>query len=105
MRAQSKQKTDPAGQRAAPEQLAIRALVFLADDPQELGRFLALTGIEAGDIRVAAQQPGFLAGVLEYICSHQPLLLAFSRAEGVDPAEIDRALEALSGKRWSHDVP
>lgn len=105
MRQQSKQNPYRASGQAAAEQLAIRALVFLADDAQELGRFLALTGIETDDIRVAAQEPGFLAGVLEYICSHQPLLLAFGRAEGIDPAEIDRALGAISGKRWSRDVP
>jgi hypothetical protein len=105
MRQQARQKADPAGQQAAAEQLAIQALAFLADDPQELGRFLALTGIEPNEIRAAAQEPGFLAGVLEYICAHEPLLLAFARDKDLEPSEIDRALEALSGKRWSRDVP
>jgi hypothetical protein len=102
---QSRQKADPTGQHAAAEQLAIQALAFLAEDPQELGRFLALTGIEPGEIRAAAQEQGFLAGVLEYICSHEPLLLAFARDGGLEPLEIERALEALSGRRWSRELP
>ena len=91
--------------RSDAEAMAIRALGFLASDPEELGRFLALTGIEPGQIREAAQEPRFLAGVLEYICAHQPLLLAFARESGLHPPEIERGLEALAGKRWSRDVP
>jgi hypothetical protein len=105
MRQQARQKADPSGQRAAAEQLAIQALALLAGDTQELGRFLALTGIEPSEIRAAAQEPGFLAGVLEYICAHEPLLLAFARDGDLEPSEIERALAALSGKRWSRDVP
>lgn len=89
----------------AAEGMAIQALGFLASDQEELGRFLALTGLEPGQIREAAQEPGFLAGVLEYVCAHQPLLLAFARESGLDPAEIERGLEALAGRRWSRDVP
>jgi hypothetical protein len=105
MQRQSRQRAFAGDQQAAAEQLAIQALAFLASDGQELGRFLALTGIEPGEIRAAAQQPGFLAGVLEYICAHEPLLLAFARAEGLEPPRVERALEAIFGKRWSRDVP
>src|SRR5215217_186607 len=91
--------------KAGAEQLAVQALGFLASNPQELDRFLALTGIEPGDIRAAAQQPGFLAGVLEYICGHEPLLLAFARDSGIVPPLIERSLEAVAGRRWSRDVP
>lgn len=91
--------------QAAAEQLAIRALGFLAGDAEELGRFLALTGIAPGDIRTAAREPSFLAGVLEYICAHEPLLLAFAHDSAVEPSEIAPAMEALAGKRWSRDLP
>ena len=104
MQQQPRQKTLPDVAKAA-EQRAIQALAFLASNPQELGRFLALTGLEPSEIRAAAQQQGFLAGVLEYICAHEPLLLAFARDGGLEPSEIERALEALSGRRWSRDVP
>jgi hypothetical protein len=105
MQRQPRQKVFSGTEKAPAERLAIQALAFLASDPQELGRFLALTGLEPSEIRAAAQEQGFLAGVLEYICAHEPLLLAFARDEGREPSEIERALEALSGRRWSRDVP
>jgi hypothetical protein len=105
MKQQSRQKPLAGDRTAHSEQLAIQALTFLANDAEALSRFLALTGIEANQIRAAAGQPGFLAGVLEYICAHEPLLLGFAEAVGHKPQEIARALEAIAGPRWSRDVP
>jgi len=79
----------------AAEQLAINALGFIASDPVLLNRFLALTGIEISDIRHAAAQPGFLAGVLQFIAAHEPTLLAFAEAESVPPADVVKALRTL----------
>ena len=49
----------------AAEGLAIQALTFIAGDGERLGRFLAVTGIGPAEIRDAACEPGFLAGVLK----------------------------------------
>ena len=81
--------------RAAAEELAIGALGFVAADPQLLPRFLAISGIEASHIRRAAQEPGFLAGVLQFILAHEPTLIAFAEASGTDPASVGAALRAL----------
>ena len=67
------------------EALAIRALAFLAEEPEELGRFLALAGIGPESLREAAAEPGFLAGVLEYFMASEPLLLVFCARENVRP--------------------
>lgn len=77
------------------EELAIRALGYIAGEPQLLSRFLALTGIEAGQIRDAATQPGFLAGVLHFIAAHEPTLMAFSESESIAPGEVVKAMRAL----------
>jgi len=79
----------------AAEQVAINALGFIAGDPVLLNRFLAITGIEASDIRAAAAQPGFLAGVLQFIAAHEPTLIAFSESASVPPEEILKAIRAL----------
>lgn len=84
----------PAGREAA-EALAVQALGFIASDPALLPRFLAITGIEANQIRAAARQPGFLAGVMQFILAHEPTLLQFAQAAGIDPSEIGRAHNAL----------
>ena len=81
------------------ESLAIQALVFLANDPELLPRFLALTGIQASDIRTAAREPGFLAGVLQFYLSHEPTLLRFCEDNGLDPSVFQLALHKLPGGR------
>jgi len=90
--------------REAAETLAVQALGFIAEDPHSLRRFLDTTGIAVEQVRAAARQPGFLAGVLEHMLSDENLLLAFARAAGIDPAEVARAASALGG-RWERDVP
>ena len=81
--------------REAAEGLAIAALGFVAADPVLLPRFLAITGIEAGQIRQAAREPGFLAGVLQFLMAHEPTLTAFCEASGHEPAHVAAALRVL----------
>ncbi len=78
-------------------EIAIGALTFLAQDMERLGRFLALTGIDPQTIRLAAQEPGFLAGVLDHILGDENLLLAFAAEARLKPDAIARARHALAG--------
>jgi hypothetical protein len=80
------------------ETLAIQALAFLAGEPESLGRFLAITGIGPEEIRDAAREPRFLVGVLDYLASDEPLLIAFAKQIGVDPADVMRASAVLGGQ-------
>ena len=75
--------------------VAVKALTFIASDPQLLPRFLALTGIEPGEIRQAAREPGFLAGVLQFVLAHEPTLMAFSEASSIPPQDVGAAHKAL----------
>ena len=91
--------------RKAAETLAIQALSFIAADPERLGRFLATTGIGPGDIRAAAREPLFLAGVLDHIAADETLLLGFAADAKSKPGEIIRAQNTLSGRQYERDVP
>lgn len=77
------------------EDVAIQALGFIAGDAELLGRFLAITGIDAAGIRTAATQPGFLAGVLQFIAAHEPTLLSFCAAANLPPESILKAMRTL----------
>lgn len=79
------------------EAVGIRALAFVAGDPDLLPRFLSVTGIDAGRIRQAAREPGFLAGVLDFVLAHEPTVMAFSAASGLNPASLAAARRALPG--------
>ena len=74
-------KAAPSLTQEAAEALAIQALTFIAGDTERLGRFLATTGIGPAQIRAAAQEPGFLAGVLSYLAGDERLLDRVCRRE------------------------
>jgi hypothetical protein len=89
----------------AAEQLAIQALTFIASDATQLGRFLALTGIGPAEIRDAAREPGFLAGVLDHVAGDERLVVAFAADAGIEPDQVAQARAALSGHGWEREVP
>jgi len=87
----------PTISRGDAETLAIEALGFIASDAALMPRFLAMSGIEADRIRRAAAEPGFLAGVLDFLMAHEPSLMAYCEATGTDPGAVGRARRALPG--------
>ena len=82
---------------ANAEALAMRALAYLAGEPEQLGRFLAATGIGPGDLRDRAADPDLLAAVLDHLLGDETLLLAFCESDGADPVETGRARVHLPG--------
>lgn len=84
------------------ETVAIQALVHLAQDHERLGQFLNETGIDPGDIRSAAADPGFLLAVLEHICADESYLLAYAANSNTNPGMIEAARLALAGHQDRH---
>ena len=78
------------------EAVALSALAYITGDEEVLGRFLALSGLEPGTIRAAAASPGFLAAVLDYVASDEPLLIALAKALDTKPERIMEARQTLS---------
>jgi hypothetical protein len=85
--------------------VAIQALTYLAADSSRLGRFLAATGIGPADIRTAAHDPRFLAGVLDHLADDESVMLAFAQETGIPPERIAAARALLSGRPFERDVP
>lgn len=82
---------------ANAEAIGVAALGWIAADGELINRFMSLTGIEADAIRAAAGEPGFLAGVLEFLMGHEPTLMRFCEDNALEPASIAKAHAALSG--------
>jgi len=97
MRSSRPGKPDPRHRQEAAAALAVQALSFIAGEPERLGRFLAVTGIGPESIRAAAREPDFLLGVLDYLASDEPLLIAFATQNGFDPEHVARARDVLAG--------
>ena len=85
--------------------LAIQVLAFIAEQPEQLTRFLDMTGIPPEQMRAASRESGFLAGVLDHMLGDESLLVAFANSAGIDPAEIGRARGALGRGSPERNTP
>ena len=88
-------RAGPPGREEA-EAIAVSAFAHIAEDPARVERFAALSGIEASRMRDASREPGFLLAVLDHFAGHEPDLLAFAEAAGLDPARVAAARDALA---------
>jgi len=89
---------DSARERNPAQVTALRALAFLAREPDRLARFLALNGAAPQDIRTLAGDPGFLGGVLDHLLEDETLLFLFAQEEGLAPERIAALRRTLPGQ-------
>ena len=59
-------------------------------------RLLALTGLTPDALRRGLGDPATLAAVLDFLCAHEPDLLAAAEALDVAPVDLAAARERLS---------
>lgn len=78
------------------EKIAIRALTFLASEPDHLAKFMNITGMEPDDIASNASSAFFQAALLEHLMRDETLLLTFCGNENIDPALIAPAHQVLN---------
>jgi hypothetical protein len=87
----------PSSPPASPETLALKALGFLAESPENLSRFLDLSGTHPATLRRRAEEPEFLAAVLDFLLADEPLLTAFCDQESLDPKTFHLLRRTLPG--------
>ncbi len=84
--------------------IAIAGLQFLAGDPEQLSRFVSLTGMTPDAMRDNANSPEFLGAVLDFFLSDEPTLLAFAAGHDISPEDIQKArftlVPPLEGEAW-----
>ena len=76
-----------------PAELALRVLAWILADDRRAQRFLDLTGLTPGQLRERIGSAELLASVIEFVCAHEPDLLAAAESLGVAPAAIAAARE------------
>ena len=67
---------------------------MLADETRAQ-RFLDLTGLTPEQLRDRIETPELQLAVLDFLCAHEPDLLAAAKALGVGPAGLAAACEGL----------
>ena len=68
---------------------------MLADDNRRQ-RLLAVTGLTPDALRTGLGDPSLLAAVLDFLCAHEPDLIAAADALGIAPGAIAGARESLA---------
>jgi hypothetical protein len=76
---------------------AIDALLWLANNQQSLEMFLNVSGANADDLRVRAQDTEFLAFVLDFFMTSDELIINLSEDLKISPEQLNIARSTLSG--------
>lgn len=83
--------------RDSAELLGIEALSWLIGNDELLPIFLGSTGAGVDDLRSRAQDPDFLASVLDFLLMDDAWITAFCAEAGYEPDLPMRARAALPG--------
>lgn len=82
---------------AEAEILALKALTFLAQSEDELGKFVNLSGVAPVDLRARADDPEILAAVLDFVLAADERVTGFCETIAVDPRDLHAARRVLPG--------
>lgn len=78
-----------------PQVLALAALGWVLSDADRAARLLALTGLTPEVLRDGLDDPATLGAVLDFVCAHEPDLVAAAEAIEVTPQDLAAAGERL----------
>lgn len=87
---------EPSSPASDPQVLALSALGWVLGEESRAQRLLGLTGLTPDILRQGLGDPTLLAAVLDFLCAHEPDLLAAAEALGVAPGELAEAREGLT---------
>jgi hypothetical protein len=79
-----------------PSALALTALAWVLADERRAQRFLDLTGLAPDDLRARIGTAEIQLSVLDFLCAHEPGLVAAADDLGVAPTDIAAARESLA---------
>jgi hypothetical protein len=78
------------------EALALKTLEFLANSPDNLDGFLAVTGINGYELRERAEEPVVLAAVVDFMLKNEGLLIEFCDTASIRSRDVHAALHVLT---------
>ena len=83
--------------QAQAEELALKALGWLAASDDLMGVFMGATGASVEDVKAQAGDPGFLGGVLDFLMMNDDWVRGFCDDIEVDYMAPSQARQALPG--------
>lgn len=91
-----------ANAQEAAETIGLRCLAWLAGHEDLLDVFMGATGAGRDDLRDGAQDPVFLASVLDFVLQDDAWVMEFCTAEGLSGEAVMQARMALPGGQQRH---
>jgi len=86
---------DPSANQELAE-IASLCLGYLAENPEELARFMQLAGYDPASLRGAINSHGFNMGLLDYFASNEGQLLTLCANVGLKPERFMRLWHRLN---------
>ncbi len=77
--------------------IALKALAFIVADEKIRDSLQAETGVGGQELATSADDPMFLAGLLDFLLENEGLLISFCKIEGFEPEIPGLARAALPG--------
>ena len=76
--------------------ISLKSLAWVLADDKRANRFLGLTGLTPDQLRAGIGTREVQLAVLDFLCAHEPDLVAAADSLGLEPAAIASAREALA---------
>ncbi|TQS73158.1 DUF3572 family protein [Rhodobacteraceae bacterium] len=89
-------------QQETAQNIALEALSWLAGQDNLIEAFLHNSGAEVDQLRNAAQDPGFLSGVLDFVLMQDEWVLQCASVLGCAPERLVHARAVLGGGDQMH---
>lgn len=77
--------------------LAVDALLHLANDPEQMNQFMAGTGLQPSDLRSLSDRPDIAMFLLDFVAEDDDRICSFAKAVNMRPQDVMAARTVLSG--------
>lgn len=81
--------------RAFAIEISERALIFLANRPSDIERFLTVSGLDVDELRARSSDSSILSAALGFLANDESLAKAFSEEENLKPGTLLHACATL----------
>lgn len=81
--------------RAFALEIAEMVLIFLANRPEEIERFLTVSGLDVDELRARMADPAILSAALNFLAGNESLAEEFSRDQNLKPGQLLHAMATL----------
>ncbi|MEH6474984.1 MAG: DUF3572 domain-containing protein [Sneathiella sp.] len=85
--------------------IALQAVTYLLSDEKRISWLLGDTGLSSDDLRQAPNSPDILAGIIDFLLSHENILVDFCTECEIDPTLLQQIRPFFPGAYQEFTFP